>query len=213
MGRPHGVEGELPGRQHERGGAGVLRMVGFFAAVGGMAYALDVARRRTAPDEPESRPEIERSISVEGQTAEALKQRWREPETARRIMAPYAELVFLSDDRVRWHAPGLGDWTMRREGGVDGGPARVSWISEDENAPLKEITARFREGAQGGSVVTLHLVTVPAGGPLGSGAARLFGDLLPGAVATRVLHSFKALVQTGEIPTTAGQPAARRDTR
>lgn len=210
MGRPHAVEG----RQHARGGLGVLRMVGFFAAVGGMAYALDASRRRAAPDEREGKPEVERSITIEGQTAEALEQRWREPETLRRIMAPYAEIVFLSDDRVRWHAPHLGDWTMRRDGGPDGASTSVRWISEDETAPLREIAVRFRDGAHGrGSIATLHLVVVPPGGPLGDAVARLFGDLLPGAVATRSLHVFKALVQTGEIPTTGGQPAARRDTR
>jgi len=41
----------------------------------------------------------------------------------------------------------------------------------------------------------------------------MLGNAAPGALASKVLHYFKALVQTGEIPTTDRQPAARLDPR
>ncbi len=46
---------------------------------------------------------------------------------------------------------------------------------------------------------------------LGRVAARMLGGALPAVLASKSLHYFKALVQTGEIPTTERQPAARPD--
>jgi len=38
-------------------------------------------------------------------------------------------------------------------------------------------------------------------------------DLLPKEVASKALHRFKSLAETGEIPTLEGQPAGRHASR
>jgi hypothetical protein len=48
---------------------------------------------------------------------------------------------------------------------------------------------------------------------LGRIATQMLGNTAPAALASKSLHYFKALVQTGEIPTTERQPAARTDPR
>jgi hypothetical protein len=62
-------------------------------------------------------------------------------------------------------------------------------------------------------VVTLHAHLDPPGGMLGRTAAAMLGNSVPGALVSKSLHYFKSLVQTGEIPTTERQPAARSDPR
>ena len=48
---------------------------------------------------------------------------------------------------------------------------------------------------------------------LGDAALKLLGTTPLGLAADGALHRFKSLVETGEIPTTERQPAARADTR
>jgi uncharacterized membrane protein len=62
-------------------------------------------------------------------------------------------------------------------------------------------------------VVVLRASLDPPGGMLGRIAAQMLGNTVPAALASKSLHYFKALVQTGEIPTTERQPAARPDPR
>jgi hypothetical protein len=62
-------------------------------------------------------------------------------------------------------------------------------------------------------VVVLRASLDPPGGMLGRIAIQMLGNTAPAALASKSLHYFKALVQTGEIPTTERQPAARPDPR
>ena len=64
-----------------------------------------------------------------------------------------------------------------------------------------------------GTVVTLHLRFDPPGGTLGSAAVKLLGPTPLHVVVDGALRRFKSLIETGEIPTTERQPAARADTR
>jgi uncharacterized membrane protein len=61
-------------------------------------------------------------------------------------------------------------------------------------------------------VVTLHVRFDPPGGALGEGLLKLLGSTPLDLVADAALRRFKNLVETGEIPTTVRQPAARADT-
>lgn len=53
----------------------------------------------------------------------------------------------------------------------------------------------------------------PPGGALGEGLLQLLGTTPLNLVADNALRRFKSLVETGEIPTTERQPAARATTR
>jgi uncharacterized membrane protein len=63
-----------------------------------------------------------------------------------------------------------------------------------------------------GTVVTLRWRFRPPGGAAGAGLAKLLG-IVPDQLAGKSLKYFRSLAETGEIPTTDRQPAARSDTR
>ena len=62
-------------------------------------------------------------------------------------------------------------------------------------------------------MATLRFRFDPPGGARGTAAVKLLGTTPLDLAADGVLRRFKSLVETGEIPTTERQPAARADTR
>jgi uncharacterized membrane protein len=62
-----------------------------------------------------------------------------------------------------------------------------------------------------GTEVKLYFRFDPPGGMLGDAIVKLLGSA-PRMIAEKALRRFKSLVETGEIPTTQHQPAARADT-
>jgi uncharacterized membrane protein len=87
------------------------------------------------------------------------------------------------------------------------------WQSVDGAYLPSEGEVRFRPApGDRGTEVTLRIRFDPPGGALGLAAAKLLG-FVPRLFAERTLHYFRALAETGEIPTTDRQPAARADTR
>jgi uncharacterized membrane protein len=167
-------------------------------------------RRRSAAT-PE--PDIARSITIEDASADELHRRWRDPDTLRRVMAPFADVEPAGDGRTRWTAGhDLGSWIMRLAEDRPGESLR--WEAEGGDALIREASVRFHPAAgDRGTVVTLRASLDPPGGMLGRVAARMLGGAVPAVLASKSLHYFKALVQTGEIPTTERQPAARPDPR
>ncbi|TNC13694.1 hypothetical protein FF100_13080 [Methylobacterium terricola] len=146
-------------------------------------------------------------------SADELYRRWREPETLRRVMAPFAAIESTGDGQTRWTAGhDLGSWEMRL---VEDRPGEIlRWEAQGEGALVRDASVHFHPAAgDRGIVVTLRARLDPPGGMLGRAAARMLGGALPAALAGKSLHYFKALVQTGEIPTTERQPAARADPR
>ena len=104
------------GRNGHGGGPG-LGIVGLalVAAAGVAAVGLIGAqlrdgssvRTRTAPDRRSAaghEPEVERSITIEDVSADELYQRWRDPETMRRITAPFADVEPTGEGRTHWSA-------------------------------------------------------------------------------------------------------------
>ncbi|KQO59391.1 hypothetical protein ASF22_06975 [Methylobacterium sp. Leaf87] len=159
-------------------------------------------------------PDFQRSITIEDVPTDELYRRLRDPDTLRRIMAPFADVQLVGDGQTRWSAGhDLGSWNMRI---VDDQPgAFLRWEAQGEGDVLiREASVRFRAAAGNrGTVVTLRISLDPPGGMVGRIATRMLGNTVPAALASKSLHYFKALVQTGEIPTTERQPAARPDPR
>lgn len=159
-------------------------------------------------------PEVERSITI-GKAADELYQLWRDPKTLPQVMAGFAT-VRASDDRMHWRVEGpLGrayEWDSET---VDDRPGEgVGWRSLAGGALSNEGSVRFHPApADRGTVVTLRVRFDPPGGALGDAAVRLLGTTPLDLVADGALLRFKSLAETGEIPTTERQPAARADTR
>lgn len=70
-----------------------------------------------------------------------------------------------------------------------------------------ELTMRPAPG-QWGTEVTLYMRFNPPAGPLGD-LVTAMNTAAPKIIADKSLRRFKAMIETGEIPTTSGQPAGR----
>ncbi len=157
---------------------------------------------------------VTRIITVARPAAELFRL-LRDPKTLPRLLAPFATLQPMPNGRMRWTVDGLRtrSWTsaVPREQ-LD---SSVSWRSEPRGEAAVTDLSLSLQPAPGtlGTAVTLAASIVPPGGQLGRKAVQMFGGMAPGAMAEAALHYFKALAETGEIPTTRGQPAARADSR
>ncbi|WP_305822134.1 SRPBCC family protein [Massilia brevitalea] len=178
------------------------------------AGALDAVRSMQAAREgPAGEPEVERSITI-GKGADELRTSWLDPRTLPQIMGGFATVRGTGGGRMHWKVDGpLGhahEWeteTVEQPGGGAG------WRSMPGAAIRNEGQIRFQPAPAGrGTVATLRVRFEPPAGALGAGLLQLFGATPLKVLAEGVLRRFKNLVETGEIPTTARQPAARADT-
>ena len=153
---------------------------------------------------------IERTLTVR-RPPEELHRLWREPSTLPAVMEGFAEVEANEAGRARWtlHAP-LGRTPSWETQIVDDRPGdSVHWRTVTGTAPVSEGTLRFRPGpGDWGTEVSLVLRFEPPGGPLRAAATKLL-RIVPDNVASNVLRRFKSLAETGEVPTTERQPAAR----
>lgn len=118
------------------------------------------------------------------------------------------------DGRVHWKVEGpLGQaWEWDTET-LDRPGEGIGWRSLPDVAIQNEGWVRFQPAPAGrGTVATLRVRLDPPGGPLGDGLLKLLGTTSLNMVADAALRRFKNLVESGEIPTTARQPAARTAT-
>lgn len=192
-----------------------LAGVAVLAAVSGRQPDRGKANRKWQGSASPGKLEVKRSITI-GRNANELHQRWSDPRTLPQIMARFATVRPSSDGHMHWKVEGpLGrryEWVSEA---VDDRPGEgVGWRSLPGAAIANEGSVRFRPAtADRGTVATLHFSFDPPGGALGHGAHGLLGTLPLDLAADGVLRRFKSLVETGEIPTTERQPAARADTR
>ena len=84
----------------------------------------------------------------------------------------------------------------------------IGWQSLDGSMVSTAGSVNFRETPRG-TDVRVHLQYNPPAGKLGAAVARLFGED-PSVQIHEDLRRFKQLMETGEIPTTDGQPRGGR---
>lgn len=154
---------------------------------------------------------VEESFAINC-SPEELYSFWRELERLPRLMPELMSVRVI--DRRRSH------WIAR-------GPAgrRVEWYADIINDIPNELIAwRTTEGSQvacagsvhfearsrgRGTVVRIKLQYDPPAGKIGAALAWAFGDS-PSQVIREGLRRFKQLIETGEVPTTQGQPRGAR---
>jgi uncharacterized membrane protein len=158
--------------------------------------------------------EVERSITI-GKNEDELRRFWLEPQTLPQIMAGFATVRVTGDGRMHWQleAPlgGVHAWDTET---VDQPGADIGWRSLADGAMRNEGSLRLRPAPAGrGTVVTLSVRLHPPGGALGGQLLERLGATPLHLAIEGALRRFKNLVETGEIPTTARQPAARADTQ
>jgi uncharacterized membrane protein len=154
---------------------------------------------------------VEESVAI-NRTPEELYRFWSDLERLPTIMPQLASVEQVGYRRSHW---------------VAHGPARsrVDWYADIINDIPNELIAwRTAEGSEVASAGSVHFEPVPAGrgtvvrvrlqyeppgGKLGAAFAWAFGDD-PSQVIREGLRRFKQLMETGEIPTTEGQPRGQR---
>ena len=154
---------------------------------------------------------VERVVTI-SRSPEECYSFWRKLENLPRFMQ-HLEAVHVADDK-RSH------WVAKAPAGT-----KVEWDAEiTEDRPNQLLAWRTLEGADvpnggtvrfesappgRGTIVRVTLQYDPPAGRLGSVVAKLFGEE-PDQQVRDDLRRFKQLMETGEVPTTEGQPAGKR---
>ncbi|MGH8179702.1 MAG: SRPBCC family protein [Steroidobacteraceae bacterium] len=202
-------------RRGRRGRAGVA-----LAVVAGVT-ALDVlaALRLTGSGAGQSAPGVsgrtdiylERSIAV-SKSPEECYRFWRSFENLPRFMHSLESVRQLDEGRSRWVAKGPMamrlEWTS--EITADRPGEEIAWRTLDDSGAANACSVKFEAAPAGrGTIVRVTLHYSPLGGALGAGLVKLLGHD-PQSRIREDLRRFKQVMETGEIPTTRGQPAGQR---
>ena len=155
---------------------------------------------------------FERGIHVEeaftvGKAPEELYRFWRKFDNLPRFMKHLESVTVADDKRSHWVALGPAGYRVEWDAEIiNDEPNRlIAWRSlgaEVDNAG----SVTFRPApADLGTEVAVTMDYIPPAGKAGSWVARLFGRDANQLVRAD-LRNFKRLMETGEIPTTEGQP-------
>lgn len=151
------------------------------------------------------------SITV-GRPASELNHYWREPALMREILQPFSDVTAVDDERMTWHLYVLGrdlSWHTRV---VEDRPGElVRWESLPDASVTSRGEVRFSPApGDRGTEVKLRLELELPGNRLQRAALTMLGEV-PHLLVLRALRRFKSLAETGEVPTIAPQPAARKE--
>jgi uncharacterized membrane protein len=147
------------------------------------------------------------SVTINRPVAE-LYRFWRNLENLPRFMRHLESVERVTDTISRWKAKGPAGTTFEWEAEINNEvPNQVSGWRSLENADVVSAGSVNFDRASGGrgTRVTVHLQYSPPGGKVGAGVARLFGRDAETEIRED-LRRFKQLIETGEVPTTEGQP-------
>lgn len=156
---------------------------------------------RYEPPASPDRADAKRTVTV-GVPPEEAYDRWRDPETLRRVFGAFAEVTAPHEDRLHWAIEGpLGGTVTWDTRVVAERPGELIEWESSENAPVpSEGAVRFRPAPGGqGTEVTLQMDFDPPGGRLGRAVTERLG-FVPDTFVAAALRRFKSLVETGELP-------------
>jgi len=173
--------------------------------------ALGIDTNHDGPAEPEEYfnrgIHVEECFSVQ-KSADELYRFWRNFENLPRFMSHLESVQVLDDRRSRWTAKGPAGSHVTWDAEIinEEEVGLIAWRSlagaDVDNAG----SVRFVDSPTGrGTEVRVVIDYIPPAGRLGSWVAKLFGEE-PSIQIRDDLRRFKQLMETGEIPTTEGQP-------
>lgn len=151
---------------------------------------------------------VEEAVTINRPTAEVYRF-WRNFENLPRFMRHLESVAMREEGVSHWVATGPAgtrvEWDARIINDVEN--KVIGWQSLDGSTVATAGSVNFDE-TDHGTVVRVHLQYNPPAGRLGSTIAWLLGEE-PGLQIREDLRRFKALLETGEIPTTEGQSSGR----
>lgn len=189
------------------------RITGATMAVAGIT-ALDVYCAAQLERDRDHAVHSRRTITINRPAAE-LYAAWRNFEDLPRFMRRVRSVREIEPNRWRWEAEGPMSRTVKWESEVttDHPHERIAWRSlpGSDFDNWGEVSFRAAAGNRG-TVVTVDMHYRAPAGMLGAKLASLAG-YEPSQQTDVDLRAFKQLMETGEIASTRGQPAARRQPR
>ena len=150
---------------------------------------------------------MEKSITI-GKSPEEVYQFWRNLTNLSRFMDHLKSVEVIDEKTSHWvaKAPAGREVAWDAEIIVDEPNERISWRSLPDADIDNAGTVRFVAAPAGrGCEVHVTLQYYPPAGIIGATIAKLFGEE-PSIQITDDLRRLKRLMETGEIPTTEGQP-------
>ena len=188
-------------------GGGALLYRGFT----GHCPAYQVMGVNSARPDPEHGVTLAATITVNKPAAEVYRF-WHQVENHPRFMRHLESVVSTSEKRSHWVARGPlhmpltwdAEWVEERENTL------LSWRSLPGADVDNTGTVRFRELPNGrGTEVRLRVAYAPPGGVAGVALAKLFQTLTVWQLQEELRHC-KQIIEAGEMPTIANQPAVSR---
>jgi uncharacterized membrane protein len=137
---------------------------------------------------------------------------WRNFESFPRFMRHVEEVRHIDDQRSHWVATGPAgrhvEWDA--EITLDEPNRQIAWRSIERADVHNSGSVRFSPSLDGrGTLIEVEMDYRPPAGRAGAVVAMLFGEE-PSLQIEGDLRRFKQLIETGEIPTTRGQPHGQR---
>lgn len=177
------------------------------AAAGGFLIYHAVGNTRRGPRQIH----VQKSFTIMKPVAEVFSF-WRNFENLPRIMT-HLENVRVIDNRYsHWTARGPMNTHLEWDAEIldERENEFIVWRSKAGADIENRGSVQFFSALNGGATeISVALDYVPPAGKLGAAFAKLFGEE-PEQQVREDLRHFKALMETGEIPTIAGQPSGRR---
>jgi len=154
---------------------------------------------------------VEHAVTINRPPAELYAQ-WRQLDQLPRFMSHLVSVRQLDDRRSRWTAKGPAGRTFEWDAEIinDIPNELIAWRTLDNATVVSAGSVRFKAAPAGrGTEVHIHLQYAPPAGKAGAAIAWLLGKS-PSQSIQEDLRRFKQLLETGEVPTTAGQPRGRQ---
>ena len=170
--------------------------------------AMDLRLIRTT--EGRQRIEVVKTLTI-NRPPDELYRFWRTFENLPTVMRHLESVTVQDDQRSHWVAKGPGGkWLEWDAEVVNDKPGQlIAWQSCEGSDVDHWGVVRFVSAAGGrGTQISVELEYEPIGGAFGATVAKLLGEE-PGQQIAEDLRRFKQLMETGEVPTTEGQPRGR----
>ena len=176
--------------------------------------SLGINTAKNGPSEDVAREvHIEKSVTVSS-TPKELFRIWRDFENLPQFMEDLESVTRLDETRSHWVANGPGGKKVEWDAEIynEKENEMIAWRSLPGSDVTNAGSVHFEEAPGHGTYVKVVLNYNPPGGKAASLLAKLFGKE-PGQLIEHNLRRLKQLVETCEIPTTAGQSSGRQQQR
>lgn len=182
------------------------------AAGGGMLLAKSLTTSLLAGGKraETGRVAVERAVTIDRPVAE-LYDYWRDFRNLPKVMTHLEAVTVIDERRSRWTAKApLGGHVEWEAELVDDRPnERIAWRSLPDAAVPNSGEVRFRAApGDRGTEIIVRLRYEPPAGAVGASVATLAFEE-PDQQVREDLRRFKAIMETGEAPTTEGQSSGR----